>query len=139
MKLVRDAARPGTFRGEFVARQAEDYRLDLLLPESDQETLSKVIKVTAADLENRQPQQNDQALRQLAEQTGGRYFPSLEAAHGETDDAPLVPALEDQTRVTPVAGDVDPVWKAAWARWMMFAIVGLLSVEWLLRRLFKLA
>ncbi len=139
VKLVRDAARPGTFRGEFVARQAEDYRLDLLLPESDQETLSKVIKVTAADLENRQPQQNDQALRQLAEQTGGRYFPSLEAAHGETDDAPLVPALEDQTRVTPVAGDVDPVWKAAWARWMMFAIVGLLSVEWLLRRLFKLA
>ncbi|NIP84197.1 MAG: hypothetical protein GTO03_00990 [Planctomycetales bacterium] len=139
LKLKRDAARPGMFRGQFVVRQAEDYRLDLELPESDQEVLSKVIKVTASDLENRQPQQNDMALKQLAETTGGRYFSSIAAALGQTADRPLAPGLEDQTRVTPVAGDVDPVWKAAWARWMMFVICGLLSGEWLLRRLFKLA
>jgi hypothetical protein len=139
LKLVRDAARPGTYRGEFVVRQAQDYRLDLELPESDQEALSKVIKVTASDRENRQPQQNDTALKQLAESTGGRYFSSVAAANGKTGDAPLAPGLEDQTRVTPVAGDVDPVWKAAWAKWMMFGICGLLCIEWLLRRLFKLA
>ncbi len=139
LKLVRDTDRPGRYRGEFVVREAQDYRLDLVLPESDEQTISKVIKVTTSDRENAHPQQNDVALKEIAKMTGGRYFASIDAAVGQSDDSPLAPGLEEQTRVTPVAGNIDPVWKAGWSKWMMFAICGVLCIEWLLRRLLKLA
>jgi hypothetical protein len=47
--------------------------------------------------------------------------------------------LKDQTQITPVLGDRDPRWEAFWSRLMMFGICGVLCLEWLLRRLFKLA
>jgi hypothetical protein len=137
--LKADRARPGTYRGEFIVREAKDYRLELPLTDSDEDPLSKVIKVVASEREKRQPQQNDQVLKALAEQTGGRYYGSVAAAMGRGEDPPLVPDLEDESRTTLVAGDIDPIWKEAWSKWMMFGICGVLCIEWLLRRLFKLA
>ena len=139
VELRADPVRPGTFRGEFVLRQAQDYRFELQLPESDDEPLSKIVKVIASDREKRHPQQDDQSLKRIAATTGGRYFASVEAALGEDDEVPLAPGLEDQTRITPVSGELDPIWAAAWSKWMMFVLCGLLCFEWLLRRLFKLA
>ena len=137
--LKADPHRKGTFRGEWTAGKVQDYRLQLQPPESDDSPLSKVVKVTTSDREKRNPQQNKKALKQLAESTGGRYLTSIEDVLGLSGDPPLVALLEDQTRMTPVAGDVDPVWEAAWSRWMMFLLCGILCFEWLLRRMFKLA
>ena len=109
------------------------------LPESDDDTLSKVIKVTESEREKRNPQQDDKSLKLFAKETGGRYYASIESALGVGGAAPLVPGLEDETRTTPIAGDIDPLFKQAWSQWMMFAICGILCFEWLLRRLFKLA
>ena len=79
------------------------------------------------------------ALKQLTDSTGGRYLTSIEDALGLSGDPPLVSLCwKDQTRVTPVAGDIDPVWEAAWSRWMMFLLCGILWFEWLLRRMFKI-
>ncbi len=33
----------------------------------------------------------------------------------------------------------DPQWEETWLRWMMIALCGLLCLEWLIRRLVKLA
>ena len=98
-----------------------------------------MVKVTTSDREKRHPQQDEKILKQLADSTGGRYLASIEDALGQSGDPPLVSILEDQTRVTPVAGDIDPLWEAAWSRWMMFLLCGVLCFEWLLRRLFRLA
>jgi hypothetical protein len=113
--------------------------LQLQLPESEGDPLSKVIKVTTSDREKKHPEQDEQALKHLAAATGGRYFASIEAAGGHAGDPPLAAALVDQTRVTPVAGDIDPVWNKDFSRWMLVLICGVLSLEWLLRRLFRLA
>ena len=139
VELTKDPARPGAFRGEFVVRQAQDYRLELPLPESDDEPLSKVIKVTESEREKKNPQQDDKTLKLLAGKTGGRYYMSVETALGAGGEPPLVPSLVDQSRTTPIAGEIDPLFKQAWSQWMMFAICGILCFEWLLRRLFKLA
>ena len=139
IELNQDPARPGTFRGEFIVRSAQDYRLELPLPESDDEPLSKVVKVTESEREKKNPQQDDQTLKLLAEKSGGRYYASIESAMGTTGEPPLAPSLEDETRTTPTAGKVDPLFREAWSKWMMFAICGVLCFEWLLRRLFKLA
>ena len=137
--LKADPVRPGTYRGEYVVRQAQDYRFELQPPESDDQPLSKIVKVSTSNREKRHPQQDDQSLKRLATKTGARYFGSIEAALGQRGEVPLAPGLEDQMRVTPVSGDLDPIWAAAWSKWMMFIICGVLCFEWLLRRLFKLA
>lgn len=139
LELKADPVRKGTFRGDFRAQQPQDYRLELQPPESDDEVLSKVVKVTTSDREKRHLQQDEKILKQLADSTGGRYLASIEDALGQSGDPPLVSVLKDQTRVTPVAGDIDPLWEAAWSRWMMFLLCGVLCFEWLLRRLFRLA
>ena len=139
VELRADRMRKGMFRGEFVPQQPEDYHLQLQLPESEGDPLSKVIKVTTSDREKKHPEQDEQALKHLAAATGGRYFASIEAAGGHAGDPPLAAALVDQTRVTPVAGDIDPVWNKDFSRWMLVLICGVLSLEWLLRRLFRLA
>ena len=139
LKLFPDRARAGTFRGEWTAGGPDVYRLELAVPQSDYEPLSRTVKVLASDRERVRPEQDRSALQQLAATTGGRYFASIEAARGETGEPPLAGALVDQTRITPVQGDIDRVWKAQFSRWMLLGICGALCFEWFLRRLFRLA
>ncbi|MEC7696650.1 MAG: hypothetical protein VYA11_06105, partial [Planctomycetota bacterium] len=139
IKLIADPARKGSFRGEWTAGSPDRYRLELAIPESDYDPLTRTVKVLASDRERIRPEQDREALQQLATMTGGRYFTSLEAALGETGEPPLRSALVDQTRVTPIQGDVDQFWKAQFHRWMLLSICGLLCTEWFLRRLFRLA
>ncbi len=139
IKLIADPARKGSFRGEWTAGSPDRYRLELAIPESDYDPLTRTVKVLASDRERIRPEQDRAALQQLATMTGGRYFTSLEAALGETGEPPLRSALVDQTRVTPIQGDVDQFWKAQFHRWMLLGICGLLCTEWFLRRLFRLA
>ena len=137
--LTKDPSRDGTFRGEFVVREPQDYRLELPLPDGNDDVLSKIIKVTQSEREKKNPQQNAELLKLLSQETGGRYYASFKSVFGEEGQPPLVPAIDDNTRTTPIAGDVDPLFKEAWSTWMMFVICGILCFEWLLRRLFKLA
>ena len=139
LKLIADSTRKGSFRGEWTAGSPDRYRLELAIPESDYDPLTRTVKVMASDREQVRPEQDRAALQQLAATTGGRYFTSLEAALGETGEPPLRAALVDQTRVTPIQGDVDQVWKAQFHRWVMLGVCGLLCFEWFLRRLFRLA
>ena len=139
LTLLADPARKGAFRGEWTAGEPDAYRLELAVPESDYEPLSRTVKVRTSDRERVRPEQDRPALQQLATTTGGRYFTSVEAARGMTGEPPLAGALVDETRVTPVQGDIDKVWKAQFSRWMLIGICGVLCLEWLLRRFFRLA
>ena len=47
--------------------------------------------------------------------------------------------LKDKTRQTIVSGAPDPAWQRDWLRWLMLGITGVLCLEWLLRRLWRLA
>ena len=139
LTLTADPARAGTFRGEWPARKAGAYRMELAIPESEYEPLSRSVKVFDSDRERARPEQDREALQRLATLTSGRYFTSIEMARGETGEPPLVSSLADETRVTPLQGDIDPVWAAQFSRWMLLAICGVLCCEWFLRRLFRLA
>jgi hypothetical protein len=139
LTLFADPVRAGTFQGEWTVREPDAYRLELAVPQSEYEPLSRKVKVLASDRERVRPEQDRSALQRLATATGGRYFTSIEAARGETGEPPLVGAVVDQTRVTPVQGDIDKVWKAQFSRWMLLGICGVLCLEWFLRRLFRLA
>ncbi|REJ90972.1 MAG: VWA domain-containing protein [Planctomycetota bacterium] len=137
--LSPDPNREGTYRGQFPARDPGDYQLVLPLPESIEDPLMKKITVETSGTEDQRPDRNDEVLSSLAQATGGQYYLGFAAAAGRSGDRPLSERIADRTQITPQFGDVDPAWSSLWAKSMMFLVCGLLCLEWLLRRILKLA
>jgi hypothetical protein len=137
--LRADSSRAGAYAGQFPALQEGTYRLDLPVPESENERLSRRIQVKAPDLERENPRRNDAVLSAIAKNTGGKYYVGLAAAIAPHGTAPLVDELRDRTTtiILPVAPD--PQHEENWLRFMMIVLCGLLCLEWLIRRLLKLA
>ncbi len=136
LELKADATHVGNYRGGFIVRREGSYRIELLVPESNDVRLSAPpIQVTIPDLERDHVQRNDAVLGELAKQTGGRYYIGLPAVLGRSAP-PLVDELRDASRTTTLAAAPDRLWDNTW---MLAIVCGALSLEWLTRRLLKLA
>jgi hypothetical protein len=139
LTMEPDTTRAGTYIGHFTAAQEGTYRLELTIPETqDQQRLVRRVQVKVPDLELENPQRNDALLSRLAQATGGRYYVGAEAALAAGPHA-LVKQLKDRTRTTIYTAAPNPQWEETWLRWWMYALCGLLCCEWLIRRLVKLA
>ena len=135
--LAADPSRPGAYRGQFAVHKEGVYRLELPVPESDNERLTRRIQVKVPDLEREHPQRNDALLSEIAAKTGGAYYIGLDAAlKGGGKSKPLVEMLRDQSRTITTVGKPTPLWATSLT---MYVICGLLCLEWLIRRLVKLA
>ena len=128
--LLADATRPGHFGGSFIASLPGSYKLELPIPDSN-DVLKGSVSVRLPNLEFDHPEQNEPLLRGLARnETGGAYV-KLEQAASE-----LPQLLPD--RMTQKVQYDEP--ETLWDRdWVMYLLVGLLSVEWLTRKLLRLA
>ena len=91
------------------------------------------------DIERENPERNDAVLSEIASRTGGQYYVGAEAVLGRSGKPPLANQLRDRTEVTYLAGLTDRQFEHDWLRGLLIAICGLLSLEWLIRRLAKLA
>ena len=98
--LRPDASRAGMYSGQFTAVQQGRYHLELLIPESDNERLTREIEVRLPQLEQENIQRNDALLARLAEETGGEYYRELDAAMNPSSRDPLVPKLKDRTKTS---------------------------------------
>jgi hypothetical protein len=136
--LRSDPTRPGIFTGQLTVLQEGTYRLELPVPESDNERLTRRLQVRVPDLERENPQRNDALLGRLAEGTGGRYYRDPSDAWGPASADPLAAQLSDRTK-TSVLPAPNPLQQRQWLKAMMLALCGVLSAEWLIRRLMKLA
>jgi hypothetical protein len=135
--LAADPSRAGTYRGQFALHKEGVYRLELPVPESDNELLTRRIQVKVPDLEREHPQRNDALLNEIAMKTGGVYYIGLESALGVNDKTKSLPqVLRDQSRTITTVGKPTPLWATSAT---MYVICGLLCLEWLIRRLMKLA
>ena len=127
--LTKDPSRPGEYVGDFRASQPGSYRLELPIPET-REQIVEEITVVLPKLEDENVRQNVQLLTHLAEMSGGAYLPIREAEAG-------LPSL------LPNRGElfkVDERLRTLWDRqWVLYLLVGLLSVEWLTRKVLKLS
>lgn len=137
--LRSDPSREGMYAGQVTVLQEGTYRLELPVPESDRERIVRRIQVRLPDLERENTQRNDALLSRIAEGSGGKYYDSIDAAWGPETPDPLVERLKDRTRVSIVSSGPSPESERPWLRTMMLALCGLLCVEWLIRRLLKLA
>ncbi len=139
LQLAADPARKGMYVGQFTALQEGTYRLEMDLPGSDGEQLSRRIQVRVPDLERESPERNDALLSEIAKRTGGRYYVGTESVLGAPGLPPLANQLQDRTEVTYLAGVTDRQFDERWMQALLAVICGALCLEWLIRRLSKLA
>jgi hypothetical protein len=137
--LRPSAGRPGCYAGQFPVLQEGDYRLELPLPESNDERLTQRIHVEIPNLEREHPQRNVALLSEIAAKTGGRYFDRFNEVMSTAGADSLAGLLKDRSKTVILSATPDPQWEETWLRWMMYALFGLLCLEWLIRRLAKLA
>jgi len=119
---------PGWFEGRFVPNQTGSYRLSLTLPASaagDALEAAREIRVSRPNLEILRPHMDRDAMMTLAhESAGGRYYD----VHELFEVPENIPDLHEEISVRS-----PPV--TLWDNWVVwFILVGLLSVEWFVRK-----
>lgn len=136
VKLTADPTRAGNYSGQFAVRQEGVFRLELPVPDTDAERLTRRIQVRVPDLERENPQRNDPLLTEIARETGGRFYVGMDALMGGTEIPPLAQELRDRSLIIPVSEAPKPLWDNVY---VLLGLCGVLAVEWLTRRLLKLA
>jgi hypothetical protein len=142
LRRTADATREGLYLGQFTALVEGDYRVELAAPQGGaEEVLTKNVRARIPALETERPQRNDALLKDMTEKTRGAYFVGIAAATQQlgSDTAPLTRALTPQDQVTYLPGTRDRAFDLRLMSWLMAVICGALSLEWLLRRLNRLA
>ncbi|MBX3436873.1 MAG: hypothetical protein KF861_05220, partial [Planctomycetaceae bacterium] len=127
--LRQEPNRPAEFVGDFRVTTPGRYRVRLPIPDSS-ESVSDEVTVTLPKLEMESLQQDVAQLQALVKETGGAYL--------SIDDASekLPALLPNRGQSFVLDQQVIELWDR---RWVMFLLVGLLSMEWLSRKLMKLA
>lgn len=141
LKTVKDAAREGTFAQQFTVLQEGDYRIELQHPEAADQILEREVRTQIPKLETQRPERFDQLLRSIAERTGGAYYVGMDAAvnRSGTGQPGLASLLKPQDQSIPLPGTPDRNFERLLMTWLIGLICGILSIEWLIRRLSKLA
>lgn len=141
LKAVKDEGREGIYVEQFTVLQEGDYRIELPHPTSAETFLAREVRVKIPTRETEFPERNDALLRELAEKTGGEYFIGLSPSNGGQPPlrTTLAGRIKPQAQVTILPGTPDRQFERQLMLWLMGWICGLLSLEWLLRRLNRLA
>jgi hypothetical protein len=140
VKMAAETDKPGMYTGQATVLQEGTYQVALSIPESDEEPLTRYLQVRVPDLERAQPQRNEQLLTSLAEETGGKYYKDFHAAVSGGDDLkPLKDAIESRAEVKLLKDAPDQRFAEAQMQWLLGVIAGSLFLEWIIRRLNRLA
>lgn len=141
LRAVKDSTRGGMYAAQFTALLEGDYRVELKPPQSpDDELLEREVRARVPAREIERPERNDALLGAIAQKTGGQYFVNLDAAlNKQGGGQSLAGVLEPQDQTSFLPGTPDKNFERALMTWMMGLICGILSLEWLIRRLSKLA
>jgi hypothetical protein len=140
VQLRSDPARPGYFTGQFTIAREGSYRIEVSPPDAPEETLLKRITATVPDLEFQETRRNEALLTALATRTGGRYYASIDAAlRGDGGVPPASRLVESRAETKTLRGKPDEKFAESVHRWLLAIICGSLCLEWLIRRLSRLA
>lgn len=137
--LRPEPGRAGMYAGQVTATEEGTYRLELAVPQSEDERLTRRLQVSLPDLERENPQRNEKLLNRIAEGTEGQYYAKLDTALVAGQPDSLLTRLKDRSRTIILPEAPNPLWEREWLTWLLTAACSLLCLEWLIRRLAKLA
>ena len=104
------------------------------------ELLTREVRVRMPDLEIERPQRDDALLTEVAEKTNGIYFVGMDDAMNRTGSGvSLASVIEPQDQTTYLPGTPNQNFATKLMGWLLALICGVLCLEWIIRRLSKLA
>ncbi|MCD0459805.1 VWA domain-containing protein [Roseiconus lacunae] len=137
---VEGEARPGTYSGRFVVRQPGDHELQLTLGDALEEVvLRQNVAVRLPTVELERPQRNDQSLGELADATGGEYWRLETPADHQSIVGTIVETIRPQPQLTVLPGTPDSIFTLRRNAVLLWLIASMLTMEWVIRRLHRLA
>lgn len=140
LQMDVDPSRPGNFVGQFSIRKEGSYRIELPIPDVLDEQLVRRIQASVPSLEFDRTRRNEQLLAALASQSGGQYYTSLNSAIEGLDGLrPLSEQIASRAELKTLRGATDEEFTERLNRMLLAVMCGALSLEWLLRRLVRLA
>jgi hypothetical protein len=140
IKLSAEIDRPGMYAGQMTVLQEGTYQVSLSLPGTNEEPLSKYLQVRVPDLERTHAERNVALLSTMARDTGGVYYEDFDAAiRGDGETKPLRDVIASRAEVKLMKGAPDEKFAEAQMNWLLGIIAGALFIEWIVRRLNRLA
>lgn len=140
VKLTAENEKPGMYIGQANVLQEGTFQLALSLPGTSEEPLSRYLQVRVPDLERTHAERNDPLLTAIAQDTGGIYYEQFETAiQGQDSIPPLGKAIKSRAEIKIVKGAPDKDFANAQMHWLLALVAGSLFLEWIVRRVNRLA
>jgi hypothetical protein len=142
LRPLMDNSQPGVYTGQFPVLAAGVYRLQLQLGGlASQQFLKAEVQVRVPKLEMQTIERHDALLGQLAKESGGLYWKGAQSTISDDSSTGkrLVDAIIPQDQVAYTPGAPEREFQLRWLGWLMGWIAGCLSIEWLARRVHRLA
>jgi hypothetical protein len=140
IRLSAEADRPGMYAGQVTVLQEGTYQVSLSLPGANEEPMNKYLQVRVPDLERTHAARNVALLSTMARDTGGAYYEDFDAAiRGDGETKPLRDVIASRAEVKLMKGAPDEKFAEAQMNWLLGVIAGALFIEWIVRRLNRLA
>ncbi|TWU02976.1 VWA domain-containing protein [Stieleria varia] len=137
---VAGEPRPGTYGGRFLVREAGSYELRLTLGDAlNEEVLRQTVQVSLPTVELERPRRNDDELKQYASTTGGVFLPIDDPSGPDSVASELVERIRPQPQTTVLPGTADQDFAQRRNLALMWLIASVLTMEWVTRRLHRLA
>ncbi|MDB4759658.1 VWA domain-containing protein [bacterium] len=140
LQPLKGEPRAGTYGGRFIVRESGSYELRLTLGDAlDEQVLRQSVQVRLPTIELERPRRNDEELQQYASITNGAYLP-LDPTTPDTEvQTQLVAAVRPQPQVTLLPGTPNSQFTERRNVVLMWLIATMLTMEWVVRRLHRLA
>lgn len=137
---LKGEPKAGTYGGRFVVREAGSYEIRLTLGDAlDEQVLRQSVQVRLPTIELERPRRNDDDMRQYASMTGGKYIPVDDSTSDLAIEKELLTLLRPQPQTTILPGTPDIDFAERRNVVLMWLIATLLTMEWVTRRLHRLA
>ena len=137
--IETDPARPDGGRGSFVVAREGNWRISLTIDGDETDQIVRRIHATLPDRELARPRLERALLEQVATATGGSSRFLTDAAWTPADTNRLLKLLPDRSRQEYERGARDTDYKQLLNTILLAIGISLLCLEWILRRLVRLA
>lgn len=134
-----EPARPEARRGSFVVANEGSWRVALTIDGDETDQVVRRIHATLPDRELARPRLERAMLEQVAKSTGGSSRFLTDTAWKAADTEQLLKLLPDRSRREYERGANDADFKQLLNTLLLASGIGLLCLEWILRRLIRLA
>jgi hypothetical protein len=121
---------PGSYEAAFIPRKTGQHTLRVRIPgaASEDGTIETPFQVELPSVETSQVWLNEPLLKDLADLSGGKYFTISQVGD-------LAAAVPDKSQTVEIRSQPNPLWDKDW---LLYTLVGLLAVEWAVRKKNKL-